>query len=120
MIDKNLINKKISSIKKYFILIDEDIFIDYFCFFFEEGNVISITIDSSAENIMIMNFAEMNEAIKRTDIKYIIEEIEKDIFLKDIYYEFDEYHQLQKIDFIFDEKRLEISIGLDSVLYKIF
>jgi len=58
------LNNKISSVEKYFTIIDGDIFIDYICFNVENERSFCLTLDSSGENIIFISTKEMNDSIK--------------------------------------------------------
>lgn len=101
--------------------IEEDELIDYIVIAFEFDLKFIIEIDSSGENISFISVNDLETNIKKSGIQYKINRIiEKPLSFNYFSAEYNEWQELNTLNFIFGEIKLKITLDVDSFKVAMF
>lgn len=99
----------------YICEVEEDELIDYIVIAFELNLKFIIEIDSSGENISFINENDLETNIKKSGIQYKIKRIiEAPLPFNSFSAEYNEWQELNTLNFIFGEIKLKITLDVDS------
>jgi hypothetical protein len=118
---ENLLNEGkllyVNKIVSYYIIIDNDEVIDYILLSFNDKIIFSLNIDSSGENITLIDYDELFKKLDFSGFKYN-KRVELNIKenLKNINLKYSDIEELNFISLIFENITFSIKIGMDCFI----